>query len=77
MMLFFYKDTINFSLLYSRNMTPYIITIATEEEIIKFGPQLAKDSEEICERVKSELKEGETGYVFCASTGRNHIVRLK
>jgi len=58
-------------------MTPYLITIATEEEIIKFGPQLAKDSEEICERVKSELKEGETGYITCQSTGRNHIVRLK
>ena len=58
-------------------MTPYLITIATEEEIINFGPQLAKDSEEICERVKSELKEGETGYVTCLTTGRNHIVRLK
>ncbi|HRH35846.1 MAG TPA: hypothetical protein PKY12_12350 [Catalimonadaceae bacterium] len=58
-------------------MTPYLITIATEEEIIKFGPQLAKDSEEICERVKSELKEGETGYITCLTTGRNHIVRLK
>jgi len=58
-------------------MTPYLITIATEEKIIKFGPQLAKDSEEICERVKSELKEGETGYITCLTTGRNHIVRLK